>query len=220
MTLALRITWGVKTHRVARRLFLNTRACVFEGTKSTLIRYFLSTRLLFLETKVCPNQLENYPSEYKQGSFLKSWMSLYCVQGHARCFRLRSGWFCNFLTRRRSSKKCGWSNCQSCLGRRRASSPFLLPGRRRGNGTYESTPKNVYTSLLGTSFPFLRLSLLQTPTNKFPRSLTSETWGFPLTRLSPHQYTAEKLRIQQGDCFSLFPGLSRNYQRLSHCTVL
>ncbi len=50
----------------------------------------------------------------------------------------------------------------------------------------EST--NVHASLSWTSLPDLRLSPRQTPTNQFPRSLTSETWGFPrhdLRRVSP-----------------------------------
>ncbi len=65
----------------------------------------------------------------------------------------------------------------------------------------------------GTSLPFLRLSPQQTPTNKFPRSPISETWGLPLTRLSPRQCTAEKLRIQ----FLMVP---RSFRELSKATFI
>ncbi len=81
-------------------------------------------------------------------------------------------------------------------------SSFLPHGPGRGNGTYQSTPKNVHASLSGTSLHFLRRSPRQTPITKFPRSPTSETWGFQSTRPSPRQPTIERLRIQQGGCCS------------------
>ncbi len=63
---------------------------------------------------------------------------------------------------------------------------------------------------LRTFLTFLDLSLRQTLTTKFP-----------LTRPSPRQCTAERLRIQQGDCFSWSEDPSPNYPKrfLSHCTV-
>ncbi len=44
-----------------------------------------------------------------------------------------------------------------------------------GNGTYQSTPTNVYASPSGTSLHFLRRSPRQTPTTEFPRSPASGT---------------------------------------------
>ncbi len=98
---------------------------------------------------------------------------------------------------------------------------LLPPGPGWGNGTYQSTPKIVHASLMGTSITFLCLSPRQTPTNKFSRSPMSETWGLTLTRLSPSQCIVERLRIQQGNCFSWSDAPSANYpkQRLSRCTV-
>ncbi len=48
------------------------------------------------------------------------------------------------------------------------------------------------TALLGTSHPFLRIFLRQTPIIKSPRLPTSETWRLPLTQLSPHGREAGK----------------------------
>ncbi len=66
------------------------------------------------------------------------------------------------------------------------------------------------------------LSPRQLPTTKFTRSPTSETWGFPLTRLSPRQCTAERLRIQQGHSMvqRSFCGLSKTAFIPLSCTVV
>ncbi len=79
---------------------------------------------------------------------------------------------------------------------------FLPPLPGRGNGTFKSTPTNVHASQSGTSLHFPHLSPRLAPTTKYPRSLTSETWGFPSMRPSRRQSTAERLRILQSDCIS------------------
>ncbi len=61
----------------------------------------------------------------------------------------------------------------------------------------------------------------QMPIIKSVPSPTSETWGFPLTRFSPRQCTAERLRIQQGNCcsWSSDRSLGYLYQPLPHRTA-
>ncbi len=68
---------------------------------------------------------------------------------------------------------------------------------------------------------FHQRSPRQMPTTKFPRSPTSTTRGFSLTRLSPRQCTAERLRICQGDCLPWPEDPSANYakQCLFRCTM-
>ncbi len=90
-----------------------------------------------------------------------------------------------------------------CSAYRSSSRPGL------GNGTCQSTRASVHASQWGTTLPFLCLPPRQTTNTEFPSSPSSETWGFSLTRPSPRQCTAERLRIQQDGCLVWSTGLPR-----------
>ncbi len=100
--------------------------------------------------------------------------------------------------------------------------PSFLPFFHLGLGGETGSTNQPKKCSCHTVGNILALSPRQMPTTEFPRSLMSETWGFPLDTTSPRQCTSSKwLRIQQDDCFSWSAGLSRTYpkQRLTHCSV-
>ncbi len=55
--------------------------------------------------------------------------------------------------------------------------------------------------------------------HQIPQAAEVQERRVPLTRFSPRQCTAERLRMQQDDCFSLFDGLSVTYRKL-YCIPL
>ncbi len=72
---------------------------------------------------------------------------------------------------------------------------FISPGPGWGNRVSQSTLTSVHASLLGTSLPFLRLSLRQKQTTEFPRLSKCSPWNDFI--LSVHcreeAYTASQL---------------------------
>ncbi len=88
-----------------------------------------------------------------------------------------------------------------------------------GKWDLQSTPTNVHASTSGTSLHFpVFLRGRQRPPNS-PGHQRPRPWGSP--RPSPHQPTAERLRIQQGVCCSSSEDPSVNYtkQRLPRSTA-